>query len=204
MAPNQPRLLALSLEVRQGLHSLRSAYADGTLTPEVLARAVSRLTSMKSRALAIHGELEGAGVLASSRFAEARRTFGSIWTDVRETHAALDLARRELGVAPPRPTRIDATWQALKSKFVAGWPRAVLPPLLRGARPGPERAREAAAPGAELGGLDCRPDARCPVCAEEAGAGARRCPRCEAVHHPECWDWAGGCGIYGCRRVRRA
>lgn len=27
------------------------------------------------------------------------------------------------------------------------------------------------------------------------------CPRCETPHHQECWDWAGGCAIFGCTTV---
>lgn len=206
MGPNQPRLLALSLEAKQGLFSLRSAFTEGTLTPEALARAVSRLTSIKSRALSIHGEFEAAGSLSTSRLADARRHFGSIWASVRGMHTTLSLAHRELGLVAPRPTRIDATWGALKSKFVAGWPRLVLPPAIV---PTPPRVeRDAVVPavlpsGAELGGLSVLPGARCPVCAGERTAESIDCPRCGAVHHRECWDYAGGCGIYGCRRAAR-
>lgn len=40
----------------------------------------------------------------------------------------------------------------------------------------------------------------CPVCAARIeGAGAAACPRCETPHHQECWDYVGGCAIFGCR-----
>lgn len=41
---------------------------------------------------------------------------------------------------------------------------------------------------------------RCPVCnGEIATAVAAPCPRCETPHHQECWDYVGGCAIFGCR-----
>jgi hypothetical protein len=40
----------------------------------------------------------------------------------------------------------------------------------------------------------------CPVCAAPITVDeARPCPRCETPHHGECWDYVGGCAIFGCR-----
>jgi hypothetical protein len=39
----------------------------------------------------------------------------------------------------------------------------------------------------------------CPVCANPLGIDARRCPACATPHHSDCWDYFGGCAIYGCR-----
>lgn len=41
--------------------------------------------------------------------------------------------------------------------------------------------------------------ATCPVCAEPAGVAPQLCPLCETPHHFDCWEWGGGCGVYGCR-----
>lgn len=38
----------------------------------------------------------------------------------------------------------------------------------------------------------------CPVCGVHIGAELVACPRCETQHHPDCWEFAGGCAIYGC------
>lgn len=39
----------------------------------------------------------------------------------------------------------------------------------------------------------------CPVCATSMDAGAlRTCPRCETPHHADCYEFAGGCAIFGC------
>ena len=39
----------------------------------------------------------------------------------------------------------------------------------------------------------------CPACAEPAApVTSATCPVCRASHHPACWDWLGGCGVYGC------
>jgi len=40
----------------------------------------------------------------------------------------------------------------------------------------------------------------CPVCANPLGAEARGCPRCATPHHSDCWDYFGGCAVYGCGR----
>ena len=38
----------------------------------------------------------------------------------------------------------------------------------------------------------------CPVCATAIKDEIASCPRCETPHHPDCWDYAGGCAIFGC------
>lgn len=39
----------------------------------------------------------------------------------------------------------------------------------------------------------------CPACAEPTGLDEfAGCPACTARHHPACWDWLGGCGVFGC------
>jgi len=44
---------------------------------------------------------------------------------------------------------------------------------------------------------------RCPVCGEAAGRrDVVHCSACGAMYHEACWEWAGGCAIYGCREGR--
>lgn len=38
----------------------------------------------------------------------------------------------------------------------------------------------------------------CPVCGEGLEAGVVECAGCRTPHHGECWEWAGGCAVYGC------
>jgi len=39
----------------------------------------------------------------------------------------------------------------------------------------------------------------CPVCRSAVGTeDAKPCPQCHAPHHADCWDYNGGCGVYGC------
>jgi len=51
---------------------------------------------------------------------------------------------------------------------------------------------------------------QCPVCGQDVDvadtAVVTVCPRCETPHHRDCWDYTGGCAIFGCKRVpaRRA
>jgi len=39
----------------------------------------------------------------------------------------------------------------------------------------------------------------CPVCGEGLPGAPVACPRCETPHHAECWEFAEGCAIYGCK-----
>lgn len=39
---------------------------------------------------------------------------------------------------------------------------------------------------------------RCPVCATGFEGRIRRCERCSTPHHGDCWDYAGGCAVFGC------
>ena len=52
----------------------------------------------------------------------------------------------------------------------------------------------------ELGPLeDGLKSAHCPVCAEDViGHPVRRCQRCSATHHRDCFSYNGRCGRYGC------
>jgi predicted amidophosphoribosyltransferase len=42
--------------------------------------------------------------------------------------------------------------------------------------------------------------ANCAVCQSmiAAGESTAACPACGAPYHPECWEYNGGCGVYGC------
>ncbi|MEZ6183482.1 MAG: hypothetical protein R3F62_00545 [Planctomycetota bacterium] len=39
---------------------------------------------------------------------------------------------------------------------------------------------------------------RCPVCSDDSDVLSKRCAGCGATYHPECWDYLGGCAIFGC------
>lgn len=43
----------------------------------------------------------------------------------------------------------------------------------------------------------------CPICQSAIGAGepAIACPKCDQIHHSECWAEIGGCGTYGCEQA---
>lgn len=42
-------------------------------------------------------------------------------------------------------------------------------------------------------------DAVCPICREAVDPeSAVACSDCSAPHHPECWEYAGGCSMFGC------
>ncbi len=66
-------------------------------------------------------------------------------------------------------------------------------------------------PNFELSNKSLRPkpvypvDCKCPVCTTKLGLEGDNvvelsiCPRCSTPHHTDCWEYAGGCAIYGCR-----
>ena len=42
-------------------------------------------------------------------------------------------------------------------------------------------------------------EAKCQICGSAIGEGEQvSCARCDTPHHLECWEWSGGCSIYGC------
>ena len=47
------------------------------------------------------------------------------------------------------------------------------------------------------------PGATCPICQSPIGAGefSVTCPKCDQIHHRECWAEIGGCGTYGCEQA---
>jgi len=42
----------------------------------------------------------------------------------------------------------------------------------------------------------------CPVCANPLDSNVRPCPACATPHHTDCWEYFGGCAIYGCGHAR--
>jgi hypothetical protein len=45
----------------------------------------------------------------------------------------------------------------------------------------------------------------CPICQCPIGPAetSTTCPECRTVAHQDCWDYNGGCGLYGCARAPR-
>lgn len=46
--------------------------------------------------------------------------------------------------------------------------------------------------------LEPHPSARCPVCRDGIQGQVRMCPRCRVLSHDDCWEFQGGCAIFGC------
>ena len=44
--------------------------------------------------------------------------------------------------------------------------------------------------------------ANCPVCGCQCEDEPHICDRCQTPHHQECWDYSGGCAIFGCDEKR--
>lgn len=92
---------------------------------------------------------------------------------VRVEPRALPAGRPPLSLAPrPRP----------------------LGPLPRVAPPPPPE------PGVQIDAVAVQAlGAQCGVCAQGIEEGPVLCGKCEAPHHPECWEYNGGCATYACR-----
>ncbi len=48
-----------------------------------------------------------------------------------------------------------------------------------------------------------RGDVTCPICRSPIGTEETvvTCPKCEQIHHRECWTEIGGCSTYGCKQA---
>ena len=42
---------------------------------------------------------------------------------------------------------------------------------------------------------------RCPVCATPISGSPIICDRCDTPHHDDCWSYAEGCAVFGCKKV---
>ena len=63
------------------------------------------------------------------------------------------------------------------------------------------RLREPADEGVKiLATEDCAAEGKCPVCEFPLDASSRACKTCATRHHPDCWDYFGGCATYACDR----
>ena len=67
-------------------------------------------------------------------------------------------------------------------------------------RTGPRREREVRIRLSEHDRAEEPVSQTCPFCLSpiESTENTRACPRCETVHHHECWRENGGCTVYGC------
>lgn len=130
--------------------------------------------------------------LASHRTAPLRHDdshFADLWIflPLRALALPAGLARAELTVELRlHPLGGEGLVHRLPVDFLPS-PEDLLPPLPRAGDLSLELAP--ALPAA-------RP--ACPVCGDDQGPLDRRCRSCEAAHHPECWDYLGGCGRFGC------
>ena len=53
-------------------------------------------------------------------------------------------------------------------------------------------------PGVVLAAVEVKRGSECPVCGNKIDKGVN-CPGCGTPHHEDCWEYFGGCSIYGCK-----
>jgi hypothetical protein len=63
-----------------------------------------------------------------------------------------------------------------------------------------QATREAGIAYANVGEAQIVSNAKCPVCSE-ALTTMVVCKRCRTPHHEDCWNYYGGCSVYGCRET---
>jgi hypothetical protein len=193
--------------IREGrgiLHSVRQWSGGDSPSASVRSRFASRLVALRNRCIDVNGLLQGGRGRSAAEQALVRRDLGALWTAVREAERLLAL--------PDEPA--SRRWRALGSSMRAGFPASGFPPSVQpggrvcdGVRhaPAPDPAAAASAlpaPGFEIlegEGTGADPGGRCPVCAAPVTDDPIRCARCGVLHHPDCWIYARGCAIFGCR-----
>ncbi len=50
--------------------------------------------------------------------------------------------------------------------------------------------------------LNTLEDVTCTICGEQVLADMVYCKRCKTPHHGECWEYAGGCSVFGCQETQ--
>ncbi len=84
------------------------------------------------------------------------------------------------------------SWASLVFLLPAALPLVAGTQAALASRPGPLPA------GLELLKAGVGEVPRCPVCGETFTGPLAQCERCGAPHHPDCFDYNGRCGLYGC------
>lgn len=176
---------------RDGIKVLAHVEVEGAATRALDYLVRFRLpsgVSVKSRASRYTGPHDELVARARTKpLKNHHASFPNLWVFVPYGAFSLDVGVHELIVQ--YDLEIDGAWLAEdKSVFyltqVEGDPAA---------RPAPPTAEEfqvveaAAASGGE-----------CPVCSERVTGEAFVCPRCETLHHLDCWRYNEGCTTYGC------
>lgn len=179
---------------------MRKVFQRGAVPDKIRYRFKSRLFMIKQRAGEVAKTLRETEGLTTAQAMNTRREMGFVNASIREcdryislpsTVAPLDLSWLDLPAAPPPEEELG--WLDLP----AGGGDPELP------EPGIDMSWTDLPAGGE-GVADepvpvSLPGVHCPVCGDPEDAQPVACPRCAVRYHKECWEYAGGCAIYGCR-----
>jgi hypothetical protein len=168
-------LKAVGHEARQLQFAARKLFARGPVPDPVRARFRSRLFLVKSRVAEVAKLLREAPGLTGNQQIQCRRELGQVRACVREIDRML--------ATPAVVARAGGNDASAPARAGAG-------------PPPPPAALLTAPPPRDLTGRS-----RCPICSDTTAAGERGdvpCPLCGVLYHPECWEYFGGCAIYGC------
>lgn len=190
-------LKELTQETRLHLFAMRKVYQRGSVPDKLRARFKSRLFLIKGKASEVALALREATNLTGAQVVLTRREMGFVRGAIRECERYLSLpSTTKAPVAIPAE---DLGWLDL----TAGAEVENLPELVGPPAEDWDFLEVVVAPveevGPELTGPVTAGLAHCPVCGDPDPADSRACPACGVAYHRECWEYYGGCAIYGCR-----
>jgi len=195
------QLKAVAHETRIHLYAARKVFQRGRVPDKIRARFRSRLFLIKNKAGEVALDLREAKDLTTPQQMYVRREIGTVRASIRECERYL--AMPALAKEPPPLAEGDLSWLDMPAA------PDELPPVDEAAAaleswdfldvvvvPVEDDAPHITGPVAEG-------PSHCPICADPDPADRVPCPRCGVTYHRECWEYSGGCAIYGCSEVAR-
>lgn len=192
-------LKALAHDTRIILYAMRKVFQRGAVPDKIRYRFKSRLFIVKTKCGEVAEALRDLTNLTTPQLIFTRREMGVVRAGIRECERYI--AMPSLQKAPEAAPAEDVGWLDL--------PAGVEVELPEPAPPAQEEVTEVdldlleipASDDAEpsITGPVTEGDAQCPVCGDPDPVDRVPCPACGVRYHRECWEYFGGCAIYGCK-----
>lgn len=205
-------LKALTHETRIQLYAMRKVFQRGGATDKIRARFKSRLFLLKTKQYDVANNVRELQNLTAAQTINTKREMGGVIASIRECERML--ATPNLALTPPPVPALPSTeldWLDLPAAsenesppdftlsmedFLTERPSAeesydYLDELQIPANDEPEAPH--------ITGPVVEGPSHCPVCADPDPTDRIPCPACGVRYHQDCWEYSGGCAIYGCR-----
>lgn len=191
-------LKALAHDTRIILYSMRKVFQRGAVPDKIRFRFKSRLFLVKNRAGEVAEAIRGLTTLTTPQMVYTRREMGMVRAAIRECERYIAMP----ALAAPQAPAEDTGWLDLPAGVEVELPEPAPLPLevvteeldldLLEIPAGDDEEPSITGPVTEG-------DAQCPVCGDPDPAERVPCPACGVSYHRECWEYFGGCAIYGCK-----